>query len=85
MCVCFPVVRRDIFQELHLTETWTQSTKLPVVRFVCVPWQIHFVTPVGEGTVKCVTPVLDEDQLNDTGTVGEGKERRGDTVLTEKD
>lgn len=37
MCVCFPVVRRDVFKELHLTETGTQSTKVPVVRFVCVP------------------------------------------------
>lgn len=40
------------------------------------------MTPEGEGTVKGVTPVLYEEQLNNIGTVGEGEERRGDTVLT---
>lgn len=41
------------------------------------------MTPVGEGTVKGVAPVLYEEQLNDTGTVGEETVRRGDSVLTE--
>lgn len=36
MCVCFPVVRRDIFKELHLTETGNQSTKVPVTCEVCL-------------------------------------------------
>lgn len=31
------VVRRDIFKELHLTETGTHSTEVPVVRLVYVP------------------------------------------------
>ena len=37
MCVPLPVVTRDIFKELHLTETGTQSTKVPVVRFRLCP------------------------------------------------
>lgn len=37
MCVCFPGVGRETFKELHLTETGTQSTKVPVVRFVSAP------------------------------------------------
>lgn len=41
------------------------------------------MTPVGEGTVKGVTPVLYEEQLDAIRTVGEEKERRRHTVLTE--
>lgn len=39
---------------------------------------------MGEGTVKGVTSVFYEEQLNDLGALGEGRERRGDTVLTDK-
>lgn len=35
------------------------------------------------GTLEGVTPVLHEEQQNNTGSGGEGKERRGNTVQTE--
>lgn len=41
------------------------------------------MTPVGRRTVKGVTPLLYEEQLNNIGTVGEEKKGRGDTFLTE--
>lgn len=42
LCVCSPVVRRAISKDLNLTETGIQSTKVPVVRVVCVPlWWRH--------------------------------------------
>lgn len=84
VCVCLSVslgtvVRRDIlFKELHLTETGTQSTEVPVVRFVCVPGKFTLWHRWGEGTVKGVTPVLYEKQRYQDCRWGE----RGEVTLS---
>jgi len=74
----------DIFKVLHLTETGTQSTKrFQVAWFVCVPGGNHFVTPVGEGTVKGVTPVSHEEQTGRYWDCRRG-ERKSDEILPKK-
>lgn len=79
VCVCLfpwgPLLGGTYYlKKLHLTETGTQSTEVPVVRFVCVPGKFTLWHWWVRGQLKAWHQSCTRN--NNIGTEGEEKERR---------